>query len=98
MGTYPYGKNIKEIVKRYALPLIDCHTYRLYEKERFDYTKFKKKTLIMQLPFLELGRNHHLTFKYEFFDVLTFKMVASIKPSEVEIEEISAATTLSENQ
>jgi hypothetical protein len=25
-------------------------------------------------------------------------MVASIKPSEVEIEEISAATTLSENQ
>jgi hypothetical protein len=47
MGTYPYCKNIKEIVKRYAVPLIDCHTYRLYEKERFDYAKFKKKTLIM---------------------------------------------------
>ena len=97
MGTYPYCKNIKEIVKRYAVPLIDCHTYRLYEKERFDYAKFKKKTLIMQLPFLELGRNHHLTFKYEFFDVLTFKMVASLVPSEVELDELETNTTLSGN-
>ena len=47
MGTYPYDKTIKEIVKRYAVPLIDCHTYRLYEKGRFDYTKFRKKTMIM---------------------------------------------------
>jgi hypothetical protein len=47
MGTYPYGKKIQEIVKRYAVPLIDCHTYKLYEKGRFDYAKFRKKTLIM---------------------------------------------------
>ena len=47
MGTYPYGKSINEIVKRYSVPLIDCHTYRIHEKERFDYTKFRKKTMIM---------------------------------------------------
>ena len=97
MGTYPYGKSINEIVKRYSVPLIDCHTYRIHEKERFDYTKFRKKTMIMQLPFLELGRNHCLNFKYDFFDVLPFKMVASIKPSEIEIEELGTKTTLSEN-
>jgi hypothetical protein len=49
------------------------------------------------LPFLELGKNHHLNFKYEFFDVLPFKMVGSMKPSEVEIEELETTTTLSEN-
>lgn len=47
MGTYPYGKNIKEVVKRYAIPLLDCHTYRLYDKSRFDYAKFKKITMVM---------------------------------------------------
>ena len=52
----------------------------------------------MQLPFLELSKNHHLNFKYEFFDVLTFKMVASLKPSEVEVDELETTTTLSENQ
>lgn len=97
MGTYPYGKNIKEIVKRYAIPLIDCHTYRLYDKDRFDYAKFKKATTIVQLPFLELCKNHHLNFKYDFFDVLPFKMVASLKPSEIELEELNKATTLSHN-
>jgi len=47
MGAYPYGKTIKEIVKRYAVPLVDCHTYRLYGKNRYDYAHFKKTTLIM---------------------------------------------------
>ena len=47
MGTYPYGKSIKEIVKRYAVPLVDCHTCQLYEKNRYDYAKFKKTSLIM---------------------------------------------------
>ena len=39
--------------------------------------------------FLELCKNHHLNFKYDFFDVLPFKMVASLKPSEIELEELN---------
>jgi hypothetical protein len=80
-GTYPYGKNIKELVKRYAVPLLDCHTYRIYEKGRYDYIRYRKMTTIMQIPFIELCRNHNLTFKYDFFDVLPFKMVSSLTPS-----------------
>lgn len=46
-GTYPYGKNIVELVKRYAVPLKYCYTYRIYEKGRYDHAKFKKKSMIM---------------------------------------------------
>lgn len=42
MGAYPYGKSIKELVKRYAVPKLDCHTYRLYTKNKFEYIKYIK--------------------------------------------------------
>ena len=67
----------------------------MHEKGRYDYAKFKKTTMLMQLPFLELCKNHNLTFKYDFLDVLSFKIVSSLTPSEIEVVELDARTTLS---